>query len=127
MVKSDGSAAVIQDYADKYLMRYAMGGDGFTALVLNDYMIGDQGNIMTVDHSGKVLGTLNTDRKILSVSVKDKYLSVLYSDALVIYDKTLKECAHFNDIIGAEETIMRSDGKAFAITSHSAAVCPIKP
>lgn len=125
LVKQDGSVDAVQDYTDKYLTGYSVGSDSFTALVLNDYMVGDQGRIVTADQGGKTLGTIETSRKILSVSAKDDYLAVLFSDGLVIYDRELKECVRFNDTVGAEQTIMRSDGKAFVITSHSASVCSI--
>lgn len=125
IVKPDGSADTIYNYAGKYLTGYSLDGDGFAVLALNDYMVGDQGQIVTVDHKGKVLATIETDSKILSISAKDDYLAVLFSDSLVIYDRTMKEYARFEDTAGAEQTIMRTDGKAFLITSHSAAVCSI--
>lgn len=125
IVKPDGSADILIDYADQYLKGYSVDGDGFTALVLSDYMVGDQGSVLTVDQNGNVLGTMETSRKIVSISAKGEYLAVLYSDGLTIYDRNLKEYAHFDDTVGAEQTMMRQDGKAFLITSHSASVCSI--
>jgi WD40 repeat protein len=126
VVKPDGSADVIKNYTDKYLVCYTIGSENFTALALNDYLVGDQGSIVTVDRGGKVLGTLQTSRKILSISSSGDNAAVLYNDGLVIYDRTLKEIARFNNTVGAEQTIMRSDGKALLISPHSAAVCNTK-
>jgi hypothetical protein len=125
IVKPDGSADIIYDYAGKYLTSYSLDGDGYILLALNDYMVGDQGFIVTVDLKGKMLGTAETEKKIMSLSAKGDSLAILYSDGLVLYDRNLIECARFNDTMGAEKTIMRPDGKAFLITSHSAAVCSI--
>lgn len=124
-VKPDGSADVLTDYTGKYLSGYSLDGNGFSVLVLNDYAVGDQGHIMSVDQGGKELGNAETAGKVLSVSAKGNYLAVLYSGILVIYDKNMKECARFDTAAGSEQTIMRSDGSAFVFTGHSAALCSI--
>lgn len=122
IVKQDGSADIICDYSEKHLAGYSLDGDGFILLALKNYMVGDQGIIMTVDLKGKTLGLAETGRKILSVSAKGDTLAILYSDRLVIYDRYLLECARFDDTAGAEKTLMRPDGKAFLIAPHSASV-----
>jgi WD40 repeat protein len=124
-VKPDGSADIINDYSDSYLTGYSVDSENYTVLSLNAYMVGDHGRILTVDHKGKVLGSIETDRKILSISAKNDYLAVLFSDHLVIYDGNMKECARFENTTGAEQTIMRAGGKAFLITAHSASVYSI--
>ena len=120
-VGADGSSQVLLDYSDKYLAGCSA-GDGFTAVALSDYMVGGQGMLITVDDEGKTLGTLQTQRRVLSVSAREGYLAVLYGDGFAVYDKNLKECANDDDTAGALGTIMRSDGTALLITSHSASV-----
>jgi hypothetical protein len=117
----NGSSQVFLDYTDKYLAGCSA-GTGFTALALSDYMVGDQGRLVTVNDDGKTLGMLQMQRKVISVSARGDYLAVLYDDGFAIYDKNLKECAHDDDTAGTLGTIMRSDGKALLITSHSASV-----
>lgn len=125
-IKADGTAEKITDYSEQYLFAYADEGGGFATLAINDYLVGEQGRIVTVDFNGRTLGTLEVTRKILSVSARDDNLAILYSDGLVIYDKYLKERASFENDMGAEQTIMRNDGKALLITAHSARVCSIQ-
>ena len=122
VVYDDGSSETLCDYSGKYLSGYAIDSSSFTALVLSDYLVGNQGSIVTIDPSGKMLGTLTTDRKVLSISADGDYLAVLFSDGLVIYDKNLEEYASFGDTAGAIGTIMRSDGTALCLTAHSASV-----
>lgn len=122
VVKSDGTVQTINDYHEKYLAHYSLESEEYTTLVLHDYMVGDQGCILTVAHDGTVLGTLETGRRVLSISAKGNYLAVLYSDGFVIYNKKLKECAHFNDTAGTVQAIMRNDGTSLLITAHSAIV-----
>jgi WD40 repeat protein len=118
----NGSVQVILEYPDKYLEAYSGSGAGFTALFLSDYMVGDQGRIVTVGDDGKKLGTLETQRKLLSVSARGGLLAVLYGDGVAVYDRNLKETASNNDTAGALGTIMRSDGTALLIAPHSATV-----
>lgn len=122
VVKPDGSVQTIKDYHEKYLDGYSIESEDFTALVLHDYMVGDQGSIMTIDHNGAVLGTLETGRRVLSISARGNYLAVLYSDGFVIYNRKLKECTHIDGTAGAIRTIMRADGTSLLITAHSATI-----
>lgn len=120
-VTSDGASEVLADYSDKYLTGWSA-GDSFTALVLSDYMVGDQGRIVTADDEGKTLGTIETQRKIISVSACGDHLAVLYGDGFAVYDKNLNECANDDNTAGTLGTIMRSDGTALLISPHSASV-----
>ncbi|MEL4106635.1 DUF5711 family protein [Oscillospiraceae bacterium WX1] len=123
LVRDNGKAEVLKDYTDKYLKTFDNGGDGFAVLMLSDYLVGSQGTLTTVDATGRTLGTLETTRKVLSVSAKDDSVAVLYDDGLVIYTKNLKERVRFDETTGSVKTIMRSGGTALLITTHSAAVC----
>ena len=120
-VEMGGSSQVLVDYTDKYLAGFSA-GDGFTAFALNDYMVGDQGSLVTADDEGKTLGKIQTQRRVLSVSARGDYVAVLYGDGFSVYDKNLKECTQDDDTAGALGTIMRSDRTALLITSHSASV-----
>ena len=122
VIYEDGGSDTLYSYSGKYLSGYALNSPSFTALVLSDYLVGNQGSIVTISPSSKTLGTLTTDRKVLSISVDGDYLAVLFSDGLVIYDKNLEEYASFGDTAGAVGTIMRSDGTALCLTAHSASV-----
>ena len=94
-----------------YLRRCAM-GDNFTALVLGRYKTGTQGRIVCVDDEGMTLGVVEVDKEVLSVSAAGKYVAVLYSDELVIYDKTLTVCAQLQSVSAARCVMMRRDGSA---------------
>jgi hypothetical protein len=123
LVHPNGNSQQLLDYSGRFLVNYTTESPMFTALVLNDYMVGDQGSILTVDRAGNTLGTLQTSKKVLWMSASGDYLVVLYSDGLVLYDRHLKERARFDDTAGAVQTIMRSDGTALLILPHSATVC----
>lgn len=123
LVHSDGGSQRLLDYTDKYLANFTTESVGFTALVLNNYMVGDQGGIVTVDKNGNTIGTLETTRKVLWLSASGDNLAVLYSDGLVVYDRYLKELDRYSDTAGAVQAIMRSDGTALLVLAHSAAVC----
>ena len=122
IVNNDGTGETLMDYTGKYLAGYSIDSDNFTALILNDYLVGNQGSIVTVDRTGAVLGTISTDREVLALSANGDYLAVLSDDGLFIYDKNLEQCACYEDTTGADGAIMRSDGTALYVTAHSAQV-----
>ena len=121
-VSATGSNQVVTEYADKYLAAYSTGGAGFTAIALSNYMVGDLGKLVTASDEGKMIGTLETRRRIVSVSALGAYVAVLYGDGFSVYDRNLKECAHDDDTAGTLGAIMRSDGSALLVTPHSASV-----
>ena len=122
IIHSDGSIETQFEFSGRYLTGYTLDSGKFSALLLKDYLVGDQGSIVAIDRAGKTLGTLSTDQKVLSMSASGDYLAVLFSDGLVIYDKNLEEYAHYDDTLGAVGTIMQSDGTALCVSAHSAAV-----
>jgi hypothetical protein len=117
-----GNAKEIINYSDKYLAGYSTDGAGFISLLLNDYTVGGQGTLETVNIEGEVLGSLLTDRQCVSLSAKGNYMAVLWADGLTVYDKTLKEYAVSEDTAGAVQVIMRSNGSALVVSSNSATV-----
>ena len=76
-------------YAGSYLREYDLGGDGFTALLLNRYKSGGVGRLVTVDTEGQEIASLDVNREILSISAAGDYLAVLYMASVVIYTEEL--------------------------------------
>lgn len=122
IVDKNGSAKELVNYSDKYLAGYSTDGDGFISLLLNDYTVGGQGTLKTLDIEGNVLGSLVTGRQCISISAKGDYLAFLWTDGLTIYEKTLAETAATDNTAGAVQVIMRDDGSALVISTNSATV-----
>src|SRR5699024_4000574 len=60
-------------YAGTALREYDLGGDGFTALLLNRYKSGGVGRLVTVDTEGQEIASLDVNREILSISAAGDY------------------------------------------------------
>lgn len=125
-LSADGTAEVLTNYSDKYLAAWAQDGIDYTAVALSDYMVGDKGRLVTVDKNGKTLATLETSRRVVTMSAAGGYLAVLYGDGFAIYDRNLKECTQSTETAGIVSTIMHQDGSALLMTSHSASVVTVK-
>ena len=80
----------IYAFGGSYLGGYALDGD-FIALYLLDYNVGHSGRLITFDERGRLLGEIETDREIISMSAVSGYLAVLRSDGLIFYDRELEE------------------------------------
>ena len=81
-----------------------------------------QTRLVTVDSEGTVLGELEAEREVLRVSAAGKYVAVLYSDELVIYDKTLQVYASLSEVSAAKQVLMRDDGSAVLVSASSASL-----
>lgn len=115
-----GEATDTYSYGGAYLRDYDLSGDGFAVLLLNRYQSGSVGRLVTVDTEGAELGSLDVNEEVLSVSASGRYLAVLYTDRLVIYNQDLQVYASLRGTDYAREVLMRADGSALLLSSESA-------
>lgn len=105
-----------------YLRRVVCGGDGYAALLLGRYRNGTQHRLVTVTPDGQTLAALDVDGEVLSMSAAGRYIAVLFSDHMVIYDKNLAECARLDAVSEARQVLMRADGSAVLAGSTAASL-----
>lgn len=109
-------------YSGSYLREYDLGGTGFAALLLNRYRSGSVGRLVTVDKDGEELGSLDVREEVLDVSASGRYLAVLYSDRLAIYNQDLQPYATLQGTGDAKGVLMRPDGSALLLSAGSASL-----
>lgn len=110
-VKNDG-ATVRYDFKGANLSRCSLDGGKFAAVLLENYSSGGQTHLATVDAHGEEIASLSVESEVLDLSASGRYLAVLYSNKLVIYDQELRQCAALEDVSSARRVLMRSDGSA---------------
>ena len=52
------------------------------------------------------------DGDVVDLSVSGRYVAVLFSDHMTIYDKTLRELATLDEVSTVRQVLMRDDGSA---------------
>ncbi len=111
----DKNGASLASYAFNglFLRRCAVSEEGdFAAVLLSRYRTGSQTTLITVDGEGNELGGADLDREVLDMSVAGRYVAVLCTDRLVIYDKFLTELASLPYVSQTRAVFMRNDGSA---------------
>ena len=93
---------------------------GKIVLQLNRYQSGSVGKLVSVGTDGTEVGSLDINREILNLSAAGRYLAVLYTDSLVIYNRELQVYATLRGTGFARAVIMRPDGSALLLSSESA-------
>ena len=116
----DGTDVAFYPYGDSYLRDLDLGGEDFTAVLLNRYQTGSVGRLVTVGGDGTELGSLDVNQEILSMSAAGRYLAVLYMDTLVIYNRELQVYASLRGTDYARSVLMRPDGSALLLSSEAA-------
>lgn len=109
-------------YQGEYLREYDLGGDSFTALLLNRYRSGSVGRLVTVGEDGAELASLDVNEEVVGISAAGRYLAVLYTDELVIYTPELETYATLVGTGAAVDVIQREDGSALLLSADSAQV-----
>lgn len=119
---ANGEVAGTYTYSGSYLREYDLGGTGFAALLLNRYRSGSVGRLVTVDKDGEVLGSLDVREEVLDISASGRYLAVLYSDRLAVYNQDLQPYATLQGTGDARGVLMRPDGSALLLSAGSASL-----
>ncbi len=120
LAEPDGTIAATYSYGGAYLRGYALEGEEFFALLLNRYQSGSVGRLVTLDGDGGVLASLEVSQEVLGLSAAGRYLAVLYTDRLVIYNQDLQVYAALNGTDFASGVLMRPDGSALLLSASSA-------
>lgn len=114
----DGNT-VSADWADKYLRRYTLSGDGFAAALLGRYRAGSQTELWVVDQDG-ARRSLALNEQVMSISAAGRYVAVLTGDRLDIYTQELELYSSLRGTKGARTVLLMPDGSAILISADSA-------
>lgn len=97
-IDGSGVMTAAYDYGGDYLRRVSISGDGYAALLLGRYRTGTQHRVVTVNSEGQELASLELDAEVSSLSAAGRYVAVLCSDHLTIYDKQLLPVADLEEV-----------------------------
>ena len=122
MLDTNGAVKTSYSYGGQFLRRCVMGDGGWATLLLSRYKSGGYASLITVDDEGNELGGCDVDGEVLDISSAGRYVAVLFSDRLIIYDKYLTEVATLPDVSEARAVLMRSDGSAVLAGASSASL-----
>ena len=120
-VKNDG-AVTEYSYQGATLSRCSLGGGKFAAVLLENYSSGGLTHLATVNTAGGESASLAVESEVLDLSAAGRYLTVLYSNRLVIYDQKLQPCAVLEDVSSARRVLMRADGSAVLVGTNAASL-----
>ena len=120
IVSADGASNLTCDYGGAYLKDYALGGDGFAALLLGKYRAGSGAALTTVDSDGETIASLELEDQILDLSAAGRYVAVLTAAELTIYTKDLQPYQVLDNTMGARNVTLRSDGTAYLASGETA-------
>ena len=120
-VKNDG-AGTEYSYQGATLSRCSLGGGKFAAVLLENYSSGGLTHLATVNTAGEEIASLAVESEVLDLSAAGRYLTVLYSNRLVIYDQKLQPCTVLEDVSSARRVLMRADGSAVLVGTNAASL-----
>ncbi len=118
-LSGDAQEVGAYDFGGLYLADYNLSGE-FSVFYLVRYRTGNAGTLVTIDDTGAVLGTRETERDVSSISVQGSRLLVLYGDTMALYDRNLGETGTWSDTLGVREALLRPAGDALLLHSYTA-------
>ena len=121
LISDDGSLTTY-DYKEEFLRRCSFSDGEYAALLLGTYKSGTQGRLVTVGADGEEIASCDLDSDVLSLSATGRYIAVLSTDHLTIYNRNLKEVAALTDVSTAKQVIMRRDGSAVLVGNDASSL-----
>ena len=119
---SDGQWQDTYSFSDQYLIGCADGGDGFITFALSPYRAGTTSVLVSLDETGKALGTADLQNGIVSMTASGDQILVLCADGALLYSETLSEKGRITGLPGFKYGLLRSRGEALLIASNYAEV-----
>jgi len=110
------------DFGGLYLTDYSLDGSGFAAVLLGKYRSGNAGILVTIGQDGSILGELDIQRDLVSLSASGNNLLAYYSDELVLYSQDLTQKGSHQDVVGIRGALLREKGDCILLSSYSAQV-----
>lgn len=118
--RADGSGHAEYSYDGGELLYYELNADSFAAIVRDMNQAGSRYQITTVGHDGVELASLSVDAEILDISANGRYLAVLTTDRLCVYDSRLRLSLSEDNVGFATQVCVQKDGAALLIDGSSA-------
>ncbi len=118
-LNAQGEVQQTYSYEGKYLKDYDDGGNGFLALSLNTYRAGNRYSLVVMDDTMEEPVSVYVGQEILDLSAAGKYIAVLTSKGLTVYDRNLAICSQTQNIGAATSVLMRPDGTALLLGGGS--------
>ena len=120
IVSPDGALSGAYDYGGRYLKAFSLDGEGTAALLLGKYRAGSTAELVLVGADGAAQAALDVNEQILSLSAAGRYVGVLTADRLDVYSQSLESYSTLDGTQGAQSVLLRDDGSAMLISSHTA-------
>lgn len=118
-LNAQGEVQQTYSYDGKYLKDYDDGGNGFLALSLNTYRAGNRYSLVVMDETMEEPVSVYVGQEILDLSAAGKYIAVLTSKGLTVYDRNLAVCSQTQNIGAATSVLARPDGTALLLGGGS--------
>ena len=119
---SEGRWLDTYSFAGQYLTGFTGGGDGFITLSLSPYRTGTTSVLVSLDGSGKELGTTELESEIVSLTASGSEILALYADGAILYSSSLSEKGRITGLPGFKYGLLRAKSEALLIASNYAEV-----
>lgn len=120
ILSADGQQRSDYPYDPAYLKGYALGGDGFAALLLGQYRAGSARDVVTVGSDGAIIARRTLKYQVLSLSAAGRYVALLSAHDLQICTGDLEAYSTLTDPRGARLACVCGDGSALLADSQEA-------
>ena len=115
-----GEQEKILDFEGRYVGGYSVGNNRTIAVMLLDYAVGTKGRLVTLADDGKILGTIDVDRRLKDILSAGRYIYVLWAGGFEIYDTKLTEVLQEGESASAEAFITRDGKETYLIDGNEA-------
>lgn len=120
IVSPDGALSGAYDYGGRYLKAFSLDGEGTAAMLLGKYRAGSTAELVLVGADGAAQAALDVNEQILSLSAARAVCGGAHRRPAGRVQPVPGELQHPGRHPGAQSVLLRDDGSAMLISSHTA-------
>jgi hypothetical protein len=121
-LNSSGEWLDTYSFADQYLTGCTFGGESYVTFSLSPYRVGTTSTLVSLDASGRVLGTAEIQSEIISLTASGTEVLVLCPDGATLFNSSLSQKGQLTGLPGFKYGLLRNRGEALLVASNYAEV-----
>ena len=110
------------DFSGQYLTDVTFDGEGYVTFALSPYRAGTTSRLVSLDSSGKILGTAEVQSEIVSLTSAGTEVLVLCPDGAILLSSSMAEKGQLAGLTGFKYGLLRARGEALLVSSNYAEV-----
>ena len=118
-LRDNGEERFSYSFSGQYLTAFSIDGP-YAIAATSASLTGENASLFVLNSHGRVLGTLDTEHTVLSLSTREDRLLILFEDEATLYTAEMKEIVSVQNTLDEKQVFLCPDGTAILAGTEGA-------